>query len=202
MEVYAAFVDYAQLLEDDVSMNLEIVDLTEENLIVAPEWDNHPFSCKYCIYWEYPEECVDPATEQKQEMLTKKLSWLQTVTKEFGTCAKLVYGDREPIGYAQYAPAHYLPRSASYTSGPPSDDAVLISCLFIPRAELRRLGVGSQLLHSIIRELKKEKKKKAIETFARRGGSDNPSGPLEFYLRNEFRIHRDDEEFPLMRLDL
>jgi GNAT superfamily N-acetyltransferase len=183
-------------------VNIEIADITKENLVDAPEWGSHPFSCKYCIYWEYPEECVDPSTDQKQEMFAKKLSWLQAVTKEFGTCGKLLYRGREPIGYTQYAPPSCLPGSANYASGPPSDDAVLISCLFIPQAKFRRLGIGSQLLHSIIDELKEEKKKKTIETFARRGSADNPSGPVEFYLKNGFAIHRDDKEFPLMRLDL
>lgn len=182
-------------------MNLEIVRLTKDNLKDAPEWDSHPFSCKYCIHWEHPEECTDPVTEQKEEIFATKLSWLHRVTREFGACGKLVYSDGDPIGYAQYAPPHYLPGSASYASGPPSDDAVLISCLFIPQAKFRRLGIGSHLLHNIIDELRREKKKKAIEAFARRGSPDNPSGPVGFYLRNGFRIRRDDKEFPLMRLD-
>ena len=190
-----------QCPEDDRSMNIRIANLTEDNLKDAPEWSGHPFSCKYCVYWEYPEECTDPATEQREEMFVKKLGWLQRVTKAFGVCGRLVYGDEEPVGYAQYAPPQYLPGSAGYAAEPPSDDAVLISCLFIPEAKSRGLGIGSQLLRSAIDELKKEKKR-AIETFARRGNPDNPSGPVEFYLANGFQIHRDDKEFPLMRLDL
>jgi len=182
-------------------MNIEIANLTEDSLTDAPVWPSHPFSCQYCIYWEYPEECVDPATEQKEEMFTKKLSWLRRATQEFGNCGKLVYAHGAAIGYAQYAPPRYLPKSASYDSGPPSDDAVLISCLFIPQAKFRRLGIGSQLLRAIIDELK-ERTENAIETFARRGSADNPSGPVELYLRNGFIIYRDDKEFPLMRLDL
>lgn len=183
-------------------MNIEIVNLTEKTLRDAPEWPNHPFSCKYCIYWEFPEECIDPAMEQKRNLIEKKLGWLRRVDNEWGNCGKMVYLDGKSIGYAQYAPSNYLPGSAGYASGPPSDDAVLISCLFIPEEKFRRLGIGSQLLRSVIDELKKEKKEKAIETFARKGNPGNPSGPMEFYLANGFQIHRDDKEFPLMRLDL
>ena len=182
-------------------MNVEIADLTEGNLLDAPEWPSHPFSCKYCIYWEFPEECIDPAIEQKKDLIEKKLGWLRRVNNEWGNCGKTVYLEGQSIGYAQYAPATYLPRSADYGSGPPSDDAVLISCLFISQRQFRRLGVGRQVLHSIINELK-QREKKAVETFARRGSSDNPSGPIELYLRDGFRIHRDDRESPLMRLDL
>jgi len=59
-----------EFLEDDARMNIEIVNLTEQDLIDAREWSPHPFSSKYCIYWEYPEDCVDPATEQKEAMFT------------------------------------------------------------------------------------------------------------------------------------
>jgi GNAT superfamily N-acetyltransferase len=182
-------------------MNIEIVNLTEESLMDAPEWPSHPFGCKYCIYWELPQECLDPAREQKMDMIAKKLGWLRRVNNEWGNCGKMVYLSGQAIGYAQYAPSRYLPRSADYDSGPPSDDAVLISCLFIPEKQFRRLGIGNQLLHSIIDGLK-ERHQEAVETFARRGSSDNPSGPVELYLTNGFHIYRHDKELPLMRLDL
>ena len=182
-------------------MNIEIVNLTEENLVDAPEWPAHPFSCKYCIYWEHPEECVDPVTEQKEEMLSKKLLWLRGTVTAFGNCGKLLYADGKGTGYAQYAPARHLPNAAEYDSGPPSDDAVLIACLFIAQKPCRGSGLGRRLLHSIIDDLR-TRGVRAIETFARKGDPENPSGPAEFYLGNGFRILRDDREFPLMRLDL
>lgn len=178
-----------------------MVNLTSGNINDTPEWEGHPFSCKYCIYWEFPEECVDPAKERKEEMLQKKLTWLRRTNREFGNCGKIVYADGKPVGYAEYAPARFLPGSLDYKSGPPSDDAVLISCLFVAGPEFRKIGIGTKMLDSVINELR-ERKVKAVETFARRGNSDNPSGPIEFYLRNGFKTHRNDSEFPLMRLEL
>jgi GNAT superfamily N-acetyltransferase len=182
-------------------MDIRITNLTSDTLKDAPEWPAHPYSCKYCIYWEYPDECVDPAGENKEDMLRMKLEWLRKVTAEFGNCGRIAYVDGTPAGYAQYAPAAYLPNSANYESGPPSDDAVLISCLFIPQEQFRGSGLGSLLLHSIVDDLR-ERGTKAIETFGRKGDPGNPSGPAEFYLRNGFRICNDDEESPLLRLDL
>lgn len=181
-------------------MKVEVVDLTIENVKDAPAWDSHPFSCKYCIYWEFPKACIDPAKEKKEDLLKKKLSWLRNTNKIFGNCGMVAYAGGEPAGYAQYAPSKLLPNSANYSSLP-SDDAVLISCLFIPQKELRRLGIGSQLLQSIIDDLRK-RRINAVETFARKSKPDNPSGPMEFYLRNGFTIYKDDKEFPLMRLEL
>ncbi|MFU8796548.1 MAG: GNAT family N-acetyltransferase [Dehalococcoidia bacterium] len=182
-------------------MKIEITDLDEEHLKDAPEWSVRPFSCRYCIYWEYPEDSVGPATERKEEMFSRKLAWLRRTLKDFGSCGKLLYIDGKGAGYAQYAPPWYLPNSAQYESGPPGCDAVLLSCLFIAHERLRRSGLGSRLLCSIIDELR-AKGARAIETFARRGDPGNPSGPVELYLRNGFRVHNDDKEFPLMRLDL
>jgi GNAT superfamily N-acetyltransferase len=134
-------------------------------------------------------------------MIKKKLEWLKSTRKIFGNCGKIAYVNGEPAGYAQYAPPQLLPHSVDYNSGPPSDDAILISCLFIPQKEVRGMGLGTRILRSIIDDLRK-REIGAVETFARKGKPNNPSGPVEFYLKNGFRIHKDDIEFPLVRLDL
>ncbi len=180
---------------------IEIVDLTEDNLAQAPEWGSHPFSCKYCLYWEYPEECVDPAAEEKELMLQKKHTWFRRTRNKFGNCGKLINCYGKPIGYAQFAPPEFLPNAVQYHAGPASADAVLISCLFIPDKEFHNLGLGRRLLESIITELRK-KGIPAVETFGRKGRSNNPSGPAEFYLKNGFRVYKDNGEFPLMRLKI
>lgn len=182
-------------------MSVETVNLTEENLDDAPGWPDHPYSCKYCIYWEYPEECVDAATKRKEEAFAMKLAWVRRTLKDFGNCGKILYSDGRGVGYAQYAPPGYLPNAAEYPAGPPSDDAVLISCLVVAQQEFRGSGLGSQLLVSIIDELRTTGAE-AIETFGRKGSPQNPSGPAEFYLRNGFIISSDDNDFPLLRLEL
>jgi GNAT superfamily N-acetyltransferase len=182
-------------------MKIEIVNLTLENIQDAPEWEAYPFGCKYCIYWEFPEERIDPKKQIKEKMLEKKSKWLRNTRKVFGNCGKLIYIDGRTVGYAQYAPSEFLPKSDRYPSGPPSEDAVLISCLFIFEKGLRRQTLGGKLLHSIIDDLK-DREIKVVETFARKSNANNPSGPVEFYLRNGFEIYRSDPEFPLMRLGL
>lgn len=181
-------------------MKVVIRDLTEENLKDTPKFTGHPFSCKYCVYWEYPEE-FDQAKKVGEELLEKKLEWFKKTRGDFGNCGKILYVDGNAAGYAQYAPPEFLPNSFSYPSGPPSQNAVLISCLFIPGKDFRGLGLGSLLLKTILDELKK-REFGAVETFARSGKANNPSGPVEFYLKNGFRIHKNSSEFPLMRLEL
>jgi len=182
-------------------MKIEIANLTEENLKDAPEWGSHPFSCKFCVYWEFPEAVGKPTKETKDDMIRRKTGWLQKTNELFGNCGKILYVDGVAAGYAQYAPPEFLPNSANYPAGPPSSEAVLIACLFVPQKRSRGLGLGSQLLKSIIDEMR-QRGVKSIETFARKGSTDNPSGPIEFYISNGFKTYRDDAEFPLLCLDL
>lgn len=97
---------------------VEIFALTEDNLRDVPEWNSHPFSCKYCIYWEFPEECVDPTKERKADIIRKKLGWLKNTNKEFGNCGKLIYVDGKAVGYAQFAQPRFLPNSNNYQTKP------------------------------------------------------------------------------------
>jgi GNAT superfamily N-acetyltransferase len=182
-------------------MKIKVSDLTEENLVKAPVWESHPFSCKYCLYWEHPGLCLDPATEVKKEMFTKKLAWLQRVRKEWGSCGKLLFVGDETVGYAQYAPVQFFPGATEYPAGPVSEDAVLLTCLFIPKPQWRGQGLGSLLLKAILNELS-ARGIRAVETFARRGSAENPSGPLEFHLKHGFSVLQDDPQFPLVRRDL
>ena len=59
-----------------------------------------------------------------------------------------------------------------------------------------------KLLDSIVADLKKQGFK-VIETFTRRGSTNNPSGPVELYLKRGFYIKNEaNPDFPLVRLDL
>ncbi|MEO0004469.1 MAG: GNAT family N-acetyltransferase [candidate division WOR-3 bacterium] len=180
---------------------IEIVNLTEKNLIDAPEWQSHPYSCKFCLYWEFPEECTDPLSEVKEERLERKRLWVRWVRREFGDCGKLIYVDYKCLGFAEFAPARFLPNAVRYQSGPPSDDAVLISCLFIPEKIYQHQGLGSLMVKSIISEAR-ARNIKALETFARKGRADSPSGPVEFWQKHGFAILRDIDEFSLLRLQV
>jgi GNAT superfamily N-acetyltransferase len=182
-------------------VKIQIVNLSEENLKNIPVWESYPYSCKYCIYWEYPEKFITLKKKNKDEIFQEKLEWLRRVKKEFGDCGKLIYIDRKPVGYAQFASPKFLPNLMNYDAGHPDKDSVIISCLFICNKNYRSLGLGKRLLESIIDDLK-SRGIKIVETFARKDKASNPSGPVEFYIKNRFRVYKDDPQFPLMRLDL
>jgi hypothetical protein len=96
---------------EEAKVRIKVQGLTEENLVQAPEWRTHPYSCKYCVYWEHPDLCVDPETEVKEEIFEKKLEWLRRVKAEWRNCGKLLIVVDKVVGYAQYAPVHFLPNA-------------------------------------------------------------------------------------------
>lgn len=172
--------------------------ITRENLDYIPE------PCRSCLYWEFPEDS-EKAKLLKSELARKKKAWFLQTLREFGNCGKLVYYDNNVVGYAQYAPITCFPNIESYESklvGRLEDGTVFLSCLYITEKALRGRGMGIKLLESIILDLKK-RGFEAIETFARRGSSNNPSGPIELYLKKGFQTKDEtDPEFLLVRLEL
>lgn len=156
-----------------------------------------PNPCRQCLYWQTSDSFDEKML--KPEMAQKKWEWFNKVTKEFGSCIKIAYFNDVPMGFIKYAPAKFFPRVKEYASGPPSEDAVFIACLYITNKEARGKGLGTSMLENLLVELK-ERGFKAVETFARKSSGDNPSGPLKLYLKHNFKIKNDNDDFPLVRL--
>ena len=179
-------------------MKTVIRNITRENL------DDIPEPCRSCLYWEFPGYSENVKL-LKSELVRRKRAWFLQTLREFGNCGKIVYYDNNVVGYAQYAPITCLPNIEGYESklvGRLEDGVVFLSCLYITEKALRKRGMGIRLLEGIILDLKK-RGFKAVETFARRGSSNNPSGPVELYFKKGFQIKDDtNPEFPLVRLEL
>ena len=161
-------------------------------------FQNIPNPCKYCLYWQTTDEFSEQML--KPEMETRKREWLNKVVSEFENCIKLAYLNDIPIGFIQYAPAKFFPRLKEYAAGPTSEDAVFIACLYIANRKERGKELGTRMLENLIAEVK-ERRFKAVETFARKNSENNPSGPLKLYLKHNFKIKNDKDDFPLVSLE-
>ncbi|MGD8506668.1 MAG: GNAT family N-acetyltransferase [Candidatus Bathyarchaeota archaeon] len=183
-------------------METTIKDVTESSLNDIPE------TCSCCIYWSFPEELERmklALSQRKQELRAKKSLWILQTLREFGNCGKILYYDDVPAGYAEYGPSNRFPQIKEYKSQPIGkieDGVVFLSCLYIADKNLRGKGLGEKLLDSVIADLKGQGFK-AIETYGRRGSSENPSGPVELYLKKGFHMKSEvNPEFPIVRLSL
>lgn len=157
-----------------------------------------PHPCRYCLYWQ----TTGPFDQKmlKPEMGREKREWFNKVVREFGNCASIAYFNSVPTGFIQYAPPKFLPRIEEYASGPPSEDAVFLACLYIVNRKARGKKLGTNMLTNLLDELR-NRGIGAVETFARKNSQDNPSGPLELYLKHNFKIKKDVDDFPLVRFE-
>ncbi len=168
-------------------MRRKIVPVTPKTLLRSG------LECGSCTRWE-----GIPAEGDPEKAHLTKAEHMRRLIKECGACGKMVYVENEALAYAQYGPASFFPEAHRF-SAPVSDDAYLLTCLYVlPYARGR--GLGRVLLQSVEASLVK-RKVKAIEAFATRD-EKHALGPIEFYLQNGFYIVRDDPQFPLMRLEL
>ncbi|HDP70120.1 MAG TPA: N-acetyltransferase [Actinobacteria bacterium] len=157
---------------------------------------NIPQPCRSCSYWE---SFLDTArTPSGGQGLRDK--WFISTMRSWGECGKLIYVGDEAVAYAQYAPPCYFPKIKNYAAAPLSEDAIFLSCLYVLPPH-RDKGHGKAILREIVKRLSKSGYR-AIETFGNKTLENRPSAPFGFYMRNGFYIVRDDEKFPLMRLDL
>jgi GNAT superfamily N-acetyltransferase len=180
-------------------VDVEIADLSEAVLEHLPDWSDHGSAhdagCRFCLYWEEPDRTKWPEPLHEREAL--KRGWVRGMTADFGLCGKLAFVDSKAVGFSQFSRPVQLPNVTSYSCGPPSSDAVFVACLFVVR-EHRGHGVGSALMHAVLADLS-GRGVAAVETFASKGSANNPSGPLGFWLKHDFTVVREDDEFALVR---
>src|SRR5436190_17376611 len=92
-----------------------VTGLTGATLPIAPS------VCHDCIFWQSrPGREVD------------KRKWIEKVEDEWGAWGT-VYCDVDGrlLGSMQYGPASFFPRARELPGGPPSEDAVLVTCAYL-----------------------------------------------------------------------
>jgi hypothetical protein len=87
--------------------------------------ESAPPPCRRCMWWQ-ARPGNDPAERRR---------WAQESEDEFGPWGKLYRDATGVIGLIQYAPAHAFPRARTLPAGPPSRDAVLVSCAYLTDAQ-------------------------------------------------------------------
>ncbi len=182
-------------------MEPTIEDVSEANLDMLFDWsadaEGQDIGCIFCLYWEEPDCSKWPESFELRQSL--KRDWFKMAIAEFGVSAKIALAVSEVVGYVHFARPQYLPNTGEYDCGPSSEDAVFIACLYV--RERRAEGMGPALLNAVLDDLK-VKDVPAAETYALKGSANNPSGLLNFWLKNGFQVVREDRHFALMRREL
>jgi hypothetical protein len=114
-----------------------------------------PAVCHGCVWWQTSGvRSID------------KSKWVEKAETEWGPWGTVYYdADGHVLGSMQYGPAERFPRGAELPAGPPSADAVLVTCAYL--VEPSSPWVMQSLFLAAIGDAK-DRGAKALETFAYR----------------------------------
>ncbi|MEM3029881.1 MAG: GNAT family N-acetyltransferase [Thermoproteota archaeon] len=109
--------------------SIRVVEVSEENIGDL---------CSLCV----PSERLGDSIFMKGVELKK--TWVKDMLRRWGSVAKVAYLGETPAGFIQYVPI-------------PDERVVHITCIFVPRREHWRKGIGRRLLTSLIEDMRRPK---------------------------------------------
>ena len=129
-----------------------------------------PSVCRGCVWWQ-----------SRSGREVDKDRWREKVEEDWGAWGTLYYDDDgRLLGSMQYGPAELFPRAAELPAGPPSDDALLVTCAYL--VDRSTPWVMQSLFLSAIGDAR-DKGARAVEAF----GNRHPEGSS---IRERFLVHR------------
>src|SRR5207302_8734073 len=138
--------DVERVPHDSAVTGPRVAGLTGATLQTAPE------VCHGCVWWQ--SRSGKPADKRR---------WIEKAEAEWGAWGTVYYdADGRLLGSMQYGPAELFPRAAELPAGPPSADAVLVTCAYL--VELSAPWVMQSLFLAAIGDAR-DKGAKALETF-------------------------------------
>jgi hypothetical protein len=129
-----------------------------------------PTVCHECVWWQ-----------SRGDRTVDKRRWIERAETDTGVWGA-VYRDDDGsvIGSMQYGPATLFPRAWELPAGPPSEDAMLVTCAYL--LDRASPWVMQSLFLAAIGDAR-DKRAKALETFAYR----YPEGETAY---ERFLVHR------------
>ncbi len=117
--------------------------------------DHTPQVCHGCVWWQ-----------SRSGRRVDKRKWIEKAETEWGPWGTVYFdSDGKLLGSMQYGPAELFPRAAELPAGPPSSDAVLVTCAYL--VDESSPWVMQSLFLAAIGDAR-DKGAKALETFAYR----------------------------------
>ncbi len=80
-----------------------------------------PGVCRDCVWWQ-----------SRGHKTASKERWMARAEEEWGEWGSVYFDDDgRVLGSMQYGPSHLFPRAHDLPAGPPSGDAVLVTCSYL-----------------------------------------------------------------------
>jgi len=157
-----------------------------------------PTVCHECVWWQ-----------SRTGRRVDKRRWIQGTEEEWGAWGTVYYDDdKRLLGSMQYGPSGLFPRAAELPAGPPSDDAVLVTCAYL--TDSSKPWVMQSLFLTAIGEAR-DRGARALEAFAYRYAEGAPVSerflhktifPRDFLSDFGFQTLRVQGRVELVRLEL
>jgi hypothetical protein len=129
-----------------------------------------PTVCHDCIWWQ-----------SRVGRRVDKRRWIHGTEEEWGAWGTVYYDDdARLLGSMQYGPSDLFPRAGELPSGPPSGDAVLVTCAYL--TDPTKPWVMQSLFLTAIGEAR-DRGARALEAFA----YDYPGGGTVY---DRFHVHK------------
>lgn len=114
-----------------------------------------PPVCVDCVFWQF-----------RDGRAAGKERWAERMEEDWGAWGTLYHGEGDRLlGFIQYGPSGRFPRAGELPAGPPSPDAVLLTCAYL--VDRSSPWVLQSLFLAVIGEVR-DRGVKAIETFGYR----------------------------------
>ncbi len=145
--------------------DIKIRDVTEENIV------------------DLCQVCISPAARNEPDWVKgaeEKRKWAVDMVKKWGSFAKLAYIDGIPAGMIQYKPV-------------PEERIVYLNCIFVPEDKYWQKGIGTQLLSSVMEDVKRplvwfdNQPASALVTRTFPGGAPNQLTARQFFKKKGFK---------------
>ena len=128
-----------------------------------------------------PGVCVDCVFRQARgDRTVDKDRWAERIEDDWGAWGTHYFDGERLLGFMQFGPAEHFPRGRELPAGPPSPDAVLVTCVYL--VDITAPWVLQSLFLSAIGEAR-DRGVKAIEAF----GYRYPEGTSA---HDRFFVHR------------
>ena len=137
-------------------MSTRIAGLTGATLETVPS------VCHECVWWQ-----------SRTGRGVDKRKWIRGTEEEWGAWGTVYYDDdANVLGSMQFGPSGLFPRASELPAGPPSDDAVLVTCAYL--TDPSKPWVMQSLFLTAIGEAR-DRGARALEAFAYRYGESESS---------------------------
>jgi GNAT superfamily N-acetyltransferase len=153
----------------------------------------------YCVAWWIPTwHGWEHRMAEQNRMMREQLFEVEEYD------GYLLYDGDKPIGWCQVGPRDRLKKLIIEYKLPNDSDIWAVTCFFIAPG-YREIGLGSYMLSEILIDLKK-RGVRYVQGFPRRGKKlkveDLWTGPESYFVKNGFKLERDDPIYPIYGKEL